>query len=196
METFDVRGYTVRIVQDGDAESPRDWDCNASTFVLSHGRYNLPNEASVSFGDFDSWAEVAEHLREVYNVVGLLQVFGYEHGALTISCASFSDSWDSGTLGLVYMTKEQQEETGIATENIEEVLRQEVATYDQYLTGDVWGYVIEDEEGNTIDSCWGYLGSECAEEEARSQAEWFANERDEAQASEDAMSLLPLVLNV
>jgi len=28
----------------------------------------------------------------------------------------------------------------------------------QYLTGDVWGYVIEDSEGNEHESCWGFYG--------------------------------------
>lgn len=38
----------------------------------------------------------------------------------------------------------------------------EVAEYDQYLTGDVWGYVVGD------DSCWGFYGREYCEQEAKS----------------------------
>lgn len=195
METFSHRGYVVRIMQDEDAESPRDWE-NATTFVLSHGRYSLPNEANIRFDEFGSWEEIAEHLRESYNVVALAQVFGYEHGALTISCAPYADRWDSGIAGLVYVTKEQQDEAGTPTELLQDLIRGEVETYDMYLRGDVYGYVVEDEAGNTIDSCWGFFGYEHCEAEAKEQAEWFANERDEAQATEDAMSLLPIVLNV
>ena len=32
--------------------------------------------------------------------------------------------------------------------------------YDQYLTGDVWGYVIEDSESHEIESCWGFYGED------------------------------------
>ena len=40
----------------------------------------------------------------------------------------------------------------------EEAIRGEVAEYDQYLTGQVYGYVIEDEDGDHVDSCWGFIG--------------------------------------
>ena len=35
----------------------------------------------------------------------------------------------------------------------------EVETYDQYLRGNVYGYVIE-KDGDHIDSCWGYFGDD------------------------------------
>jgi hypothetical protein len=28
------------------------------------------------------------------------------------------------------------------------------------MEGDVYGYVLEDTEGNEIDSCWGFFGSD------------------------------------
>ena len=34
----------------------------------------------------------------------------------------------------------------------------EVKEYDQYLTGDVWGFIIEDDDGNELDSHWGFFG--------------------------------------
>jgi len=37
------------------------------------------------------------------------------------------------------------------------MLDNEVKTYDQYLTGDVYGYEIK-EDGEVIDSCWGFYG--------------------------------------
>lgn len=39
-----------------------------------------------------------------------------------------------------------------------QALRSEVKTYDLYLRGEVFGYVIEDQQGNHIDSCWGFFG--------------------------------------
>ena len=43
---------------------------------------------------------------------------------------------------------------------VEKVLRGEVKVYDQYLQGDVYGYVIEDADGEEIDSSWGYYGDD------------------------------------
>jgi hypothetical protein len=53
-------------------------------------------------------------------------------------------------------------------------LKCELETYQQYLEGDVWGHVIEDEDGDEVgDSCWGMFGHEYAEEEARSEFKSF-----------------------
>jgi len=40
----------------------------------------------------------------------------------------------------------------------EEILQNEVEVYDCYLRGDVYGFVLEDLEGNLIDSCFGFYG--------------------------------------
>jgi len=51
----------------------------------------------------------------------------------------------------------------------EAFMRSEVALYDQYLTGDCWGYIIEEDvdpcptchhapEREHVDSCWGFFG--------------------------------------
>ena len=37
-------------------------------------------------------------------------------------------------------------------------LESEVKVYDDFLAGNVWGYVVEDSEGEHIESCWGYYG--------------------------------------
>ncbi|MHB9130367.1 MAG: hypothetical protein ACYDBB_04650 [Armatimonadota bacterium] len=41
----------------------------------------------------------------------------------------------------------------------EEALRAEVAVYDQYLRGEVYGFVLTDcATGKVTDSCWGFYG--------------------------------------
>ena len=37
-------------------------------------------------------------------------------------------------------------------------MESEVEEYDHYLTGQCYGYVVEDADGEEIDSCWGFLG--------------------------------------
>jgi hypothetical protein len=34
----------------------------------------------------------------------------------------------------------------------------EVKEYEQYLTGDVYGFQLTDQNGNEISSCWGFYG--------------------------------------
>lgn len=48
-------------------------------------------------------------------------------------------------------------------ERVTEYLKGEVETYDQYLTGDVYGYKVfkvENGEEEELDSCWGFYGQE------------------------------------
>ena len=60
------------------------------------------------------------------------------------------------------------------------VLQGEVETYDQYLTGDIYGYkvmkVVTCELGHEheeeVDSCWGFYGQEECMKEAEGIAEW------------------------
>ena len=42
-------------------------------------------------------------------------------------------------------------------ETIKRVLISEVKTYDDYLQGNVYGWIVKDSEENEIDSVWGYF---------------------------------------
>jgi hypothetical protein len=57
-----------------------------------------------------------------------------------------------------------------------------VKTLDDYYTGSVYGFTIEDENGNETDSCWGYYGDDSIEEiekECRSTVDWTLKEIEE-----------------
>jgi hypothetical protein len=47
-----------------------------------------------------------------------------------------------------------------------ECLTAEIEELDQYLSGDVYGYVIETPDGDLLDSCWGFYGQSYATTEA------------------------------
>ena len=50
----------------------------------------------------------------------------------------------------------------ISQSKAKEIAEEEVQEYDQYLRGDVWGWVIDPDGDN--ESCWGYCGLDYAEE--------------------------------
>jgi hypothetical protein len=58
---------------------------------------------------------------------------------------------------------EQKEWTKELEDKVIKCLEQEVETYDQYLTGDVYGFVVYDEDGQEVDSCWGFFGDDIKE---------------------------------
>ncbi|MCK0754277.1 hypothetical protein [Chromohalobacter japonicus] len=81
-----------------------------------------------------------------------LPLYLYDHGGLTMRPGPFSCPWDSGQVGLIYVTKQHADqvlpklkgETQVEWEQrINGLLRVEVADYDQFLTGEVYGYLLE-----------------------------------------------------
>lgn len=163
------KGYTIKIEHDQDAESPRDWD-NVSKMVFSHSRFDFPNDAGISFDDFHGWDEIALDLINNHGAKYIMHVYMYEHGQIAFKTAPFSDPWDSGKLGLIYITAEGIAELGDQTdEGIEAALNGELETYAQYVNGDVYGYIITDqyEEEPEDSSCWGYYGYDSALDEAK-----------------------------
>ena len=147
-------GLTIKVYQSDCHESPREWD-NLGTMVCFHKRHNLGDKHTMSI-------EEAKELSQSKDVVSL-PLFLYDHSGITISTKPFSCPWDSGQVGFIYITKEKiKAEYGNAgKKGIEKAIKYmqgEVREYDNFLTGNVYGFVIEDENGENIDSCSGFFG--------------------------------------
>ena len=147
-----------QILQDTDYTNPRtDYD-QVGTMYCEHSRYTLGDEG-------------AEHPKNL-DVIASLPLYLYDHSGITMSTSPFSCPWDSGCVGLIYIAKADADEWINAdgtydTEAMLAILESEVKEYDQYLTGDVWGYTITDDDGEEIDSCWGFYGHDYCEAEAK-----------------------------
>jgi hypothetical protein len=101
----------------------------------------------------------------------ILPLFLYDHSGITMSVGGFSCPWDSGQVGWIVCDKETIEKEWNGDRDLaEKCLIAEVATYDDYLTGNVYGFIVEereevegvdwcDDEGwEDVDSCWGFYG--------------------------------------
>jgi hypothetical protein len=168
---------TYRIERDESPESPRDWD-NLGTMICFHRRYVLGDkDHGFRDQDYDGWDELHAALKKQFAVI--LPIYMYDHSGITISTSSFSCPWDSGQIGYICVTREKILEnwggkrlTQKLIDDAERVLRGEVETYDQYLTSDVYGYVIE-EDGEFLDSCWGFYGEDYCREEAEASLQHY-----------------------
>lgn len=95
----------------------------------------------------------------------ILPLYLYDHSGITISCSHsypYNDRWDAGQVGWVYADydKIKAEYGAVNDETIEKaklLLISETNTYDDYLRGECYGYIIE-KNGVEVESCWGYLG--------------------------------------
>ena len=185
IDTTTVNGFTVELHYDEDSESPRDWTHGAE-LVLAHKRYSFPNDAGISFDDFDSISEIRDYLLSE-GALATLPVYMYEHGGIALSVGeAFSDPWDSGVLGLAYVTPQNWKDTQGDVEwtgsddqlaTAAALMKGDVATYGQYLNGEVYGYVIIDPvDGEVVASLWGMYGYEYAEQEAADAANALTHE--------------------
>lgn len=149
-----AQGHTVEIFLDDSPNDPRE-DGNIGTMCLFHRRYILGDKH-----DFNSPEDLSLFINE--NEVVWLNVYGYDHGGLTIKTSPFSCPWDSGKLGVIFITKEEVVKNfgDFSEESIakaEKCLQAEVSLYDDYVQGNVYGFRVLDGD-NEIDSCWGFYG--------------------------------------
>lgn len=100
----------------------------------------------------------------------MLPLYLYDHSGITMNTTGFSCPWDSGQVGYIYVTLDEvrheyqvQRVTRRVREKVIEQLTAEVALYDTYLRGDYYLFIIEDEDGNTLDACGGFNGANPAE---------------------------------
>ena len=164
-EKIEYKGHNINIYQDDhDIDGgPRDWD-NLGTMTCFHRNYAL--------GDKHEWQdadEFKEYIETTDEIAVILPLFLFDHSGISISTGSGkfravdSVGWDWGQVGYIYVTKEQvKKEYSVkrlskkTLKKAEKVLEAEVEVYDQALTGEVYGFMIEGDYCD--DSCWGFYG--------------------------------------
>lgn len=163
-------GHNLKIYQDEDPQNPiKDWDV-LGKLVCFHSDYDLGNRH-----DFNTPDDALAHFKETKALYRPLYLL--DHSGLSMCMGrDFSDcdpgSWDSGQIGWIFITREDALKeldkkilTQAGQQQIYKMLACTVNTYDQYLRGDVYGFVTEDVEGETIESVWGFYGFDyCLEE--------------------------------
>lgn len=173
IETFEVNGRTVTIDRDDDCASPREWD-NLAHFVCWHRRANLGDE---TVREPLTARDVIRRVRNAGDrVLAILPLYIYEHGGITMRTGAFADRFDSGQVGWAYVTRKSAEKMGCTgpdwkRDRLEEAIRAEVSSYDDWLTGQCYGYTVTGAQGDVIDSCWGFVGDlDYVRSEARAAA--------------------------
>ena len=199
--------YTLEIKRDNMSEDPRD-EFNLCSMICWHSRYKLGDNHNFENPDIfmkhlylevvgKSWSDDHnDYWQDIYNtlkktdLILIKKINLYDHSGITVSTSDdypYNDRWDSGIVGFIYVTKKTIfEECGNITEEnwkerADKYLEGEMERYDDYLRGDVYGFVLkkkiveqeicphcgevidEYEEDEEVDSCWGFYG-DCLED--------------------------------
>lgn len=171
-------GRTLEIIQDEDPESPRDWD-NLGTMACFHKSYDLGDkDHGIDHTEFGGFDEMEKWIRHENPGCVILPLFLFDHSGITMSTSSErfrvcdGAGWDWGQVGFIFVSRETIEKEfgehgGRTDEQIETYLRGEVETYDQYIRGDIYGFILREPPcpscegpGEDGDSCWGFFGSD------------------------------------
>ena len=179
-KTINYKGVDINIYQDNDATSPREYN-DLSSMICFHSRYNLgdkhdysdPEEfiwqlADIDYDSGEHENKTSEELNELaWKILNerkefaILPLYLYDHSGITMNTSGFSCGWDSGQVGWIYTNKTMLDVMGISPEDrtnekLEMYLKSDVEFYDQFITGQVYWYKIEDGEG----SCGGFFGTD------------------------------------
>ena len=162
--------YKLEIFDDLNPCSPREFD-NLGTMVCFHRRYNLGDETELKSSDFSSWEELENYLYKEEDALIAIPVFMYDHSGLWINTTGFSCPWDSGQVGYIYISKEKVRReysckriTKKLKNMIREILCSEVDLYNDYLSGNVYGFTLTNKENaEEIDSSCGFYGTDYIE---------------------------------
>jgi hypothetical protein len=181
LETSTDGKYRLSMAADTNAENPRR-DYEHVTWVITpkqRGPYRSVEIDPTGGPLQDGWDRVADRDDAVEVFTRWARIF---HGAVVVE-----DRPDQGPWALWYMTPAQIAEIGNTPD---EAIRIEIEEYRAWAAGDVWGYVIQEAVGwqrsdggvgvlvtqEDVESCWGYIGREYAEGEARRAFEAYEKE--------------------
>ena len=157
-ETLDYNGHTIEIHTDEDPLNPCQEYEGFGQIVCSHERYTLGHKHD--FAVPEDFIAFKDRQKPFWYPLYL-----YDHSGITISTTPFSCPWDSGLVGFIYITQEAVRECfDIETiddkgaQKVCQLLQSEVETYNDYLTGNVYGFITKARDDEDIDSCWGFIG--------------------------------------
>ena len=202
IDTYLHEGLTVNIYLDEDAESPRHWDNLGKLILFGRHAYMEVNELDRQYrtADYSGWDEFEEAILSDHPGAEILPVYRYEHSGVMYNTTGFSCPWDSCQVGFIVCPREDivkeyslKRVTEKTRGKVRQVLVAEVAAYSSWASGDVYGYIITDSTGNSInldgDSCWGYYGIDAVREAANEAAEitapmWFVSATSRAAVRE------------
>lgn len=172
IETSENGLFRVRLVQDEDAQNPREDAVDNGVMWCRHPDYTLGDEGTEEFVEVSHFVDeilewlsgnavteaVAKHVRRKYGATVVLPLYLLDHSGLWMTAgpalparSSRRDNpfgvdpggWDTSYVGFIFDTDKNRAETGCSLDYMEQGLREEVETYSSYLEGDVYGYIVE-----------------------------------------------------
>jgi hypothetical protein len=142
------------------------WDFEGSvSFISNHKDYRSVNTKDM-LENYESLADMRKEYHD--NGFSIVPIFAYIHSGIALSLGSFSCPWDSGVFGFLVFKNGEFGENNIGLKGF-------VESWSNWLNGEVYGYQVQDDKGEVLDSCWGFIGYEHCEEAAKESLTYCIN---------------------
>lgn len=165
--------YTIKVYVDETPISPDEWGDDGLFLVAFHRDFTIDRKgfelATMQAVANKGKDENGDKDQEAVDILKKYHVFpleAYIHSGVVLAIApegNFPDrQWDVSSLGLVFVAKDEAKTTAQAKKMAQGLIE----TWNYCLSGQVYGYVVEDEAGEHVGSCWGFIGDseECLKE--------------------------------
>lgn len=181
------RGYTITLAYDEYPTNPREWG-NVATFVCRHRRYDFGDRQDIDacidelvrkYVDLSAYDDgYIDDLtnEEKLDLVGetnevlVIPISIYDHSGVAISLGEMR-GWDCGVIGFAYMERATAIKAGAPKDTWKEWAERrmgaEMETYNQYVQGEVYMYIVTDRHQTKIAACSVFFSEEAAIEYAQ-----------------------------
>lgn len=153
-------------------DSPRTWCDNLGTYIRVNNNYISPDTNK----DFekaiketaDQANNVEHHMKLIkkhiedytYEKVSfIIPISVYIHGGVSFSVGS-RNGWDTSNDGFYIVTHNDLKRLGLSKwtrkDKMIRLIQYELDLYEKWGNGEVYGFLLEDEDKNIIDSCSGF----------------------------------------
>ena len=169
---------------DGIGGGPDEWKDEGLFLVGFHRDFTVDRESYTqelvaSLFDKNRYEDGSKNLEavEVAKQYNVFPLEAYIHSGVVLALqneGNFPDrQWDVSLIGAVFISKKEAK-TKMKARKLALTL---IKTWNDYLSGNVYGFQVEDNDGNDVDSCWGFYGDYEKSgilDEARSIADYHA----------------------
>ena len=153
IETIEYRGYEIEVCYDTDASSPDYWGDDQAFIVYDHRDFTIKRKG---FDPRSIFEHTSESKRMFYDGYYVFILNAYIHSGVALSLVRdrypFNDRWDVSTTG--YVLVKRVKGWSWTRDKARKIAECQVEEWNQYLSGDVYGYNSE------IGGCWGFYGKE------------------------------------